>query len=221
MGKMYSRVCKKNDKDYPVNVEYYNSANDVVDDLMLRKLKPGGWHEPSTDSSWTGCKNFDEALEFLRTGYYPVVEKLEREVKIANQQTCEGKRITFKNNILGYNPIVPLAMMGVPNSMIDMTMKPIKTKVVDIYYDMTANCGVESDDIINAGLSVLSVICDLCVTRVSSDLSVSTGMVRTLIVDTVIVTVMKSVVSLRVRTSNTLRRPCSVIQRFSSDVTNW
>lgn len=161
MGKMYSRVCKKNNTDYPVNVEYYNSANDVVDDLMTRKLKSGGWHEPKEDPDWTGCKNFDEALEFLRTGYYPVVEKLEREFKIANQQTCDGKRITFKNNILGYNPIVPLAMMGVPNSMIDMTMKPIKTKVVDIYYDMTANCGVSSDDIIEAGLSVLSVICDL------------------------------------------------------------
>ena len=161
MGKMYSREPKLDNKTYPVNIEYYNSANDVADDCQHRHLRSGGWHGPSDDSDWTGCESIDEAYELLRTGYEPVVEKLDREFKLANQQTREGKRISFKNNICGYAPVVPLAMQGVPNSMINMTMKPIKTKVVDIYYDMTANCGVDSDDIIQSGISILSVILDL------------------------------------------------------------
>lgn len=161
MGKMYSRVVNgESHKNYPVNIEYYNSANDMVDDLKIRKLRPS-FDRPSTDSDWTGCKDIDEAYEYLRTGYSPVVEKLEKEFKIANQQTGEVKRITFQNNILGHSPIVPLAMMGVPNSMMDMTMKPIKTKVVDIYYDMTASASTSSRSIISAGLCVLSVVCDL------------------------------------------------------------
>ncbi len=72
-----------------------------------------------------------------------------------------GKRISFRNNIVGGNPIVPLAMMGIPNSMIDMHMKPIKAKVIDIYYDITCSCGVNAQQIEEAGEKVLGAILEL------------------------------------------------------------
>lgn len=161
MGNMYSRTPKRGNMTYPVNIEYYNSANDVADDCTHRHLRSGGWLRPSTDSDWTGCRSIGEAYELLRTGYEPAVEQLDREFKLANQQSKECKRTSFKNNICGYAPVVPLAMLGVPNSMVNMTMEPIKTKVVDIYYDMTVNCLVGSDDIIQSGINILSAILDL------------------------------------------------------------
>ena len=71
------------------------------------------------------------------------------------------KRISFHNDIVGYAPVVPLAILGVPNSMINSTMKRIKAKVVDVYYDMSASCGTSSDDIIKAGVKLLSAIVEL------------------------------------------------------------
>lgn len=161
MGLMYKREMKHDGKKYPINVEYYNSANELVDDLRVRKLRSGGWHEPKEDADWTGCKNIDEAYELLRTGYAPVVEKLEREYKIGCKQNGSSTRFSFKNNICGYAPVVPLAMQGVPNSMVSMTMKPIKAKVIDIYYDMTCNCGVTWTDIIETGKNILATVLDL------------------------------------------------------------
>lgn len=162
MGLMYKKTfIKNNGNNYPVNVEYYDSANELVDDLHRRTLKRGGWHEPHVKPEFTGCKNIEEAYEMLRSGYAPVVDKLNKEYKTNSIKASNGKRISFKNNICGYAPIVPLAIQGVPNSMISMSMKPIKTKVVDIYYDMTVNCGVEWKDIIETGNNILATVLDL------------------------------------------------------------
>ena len=164
MGKMYTRQAKRKDKPYEVRVEYYHSANDVADDCKKRKITDDDFTDYSkncnNDSYWTGCKSYEQALEFLRTGYEPIVKDLEREYKL-NARGGDAKRITFKNDVLGYNPIVPLAMQGVPNSMINMTMKPIKTKVVDIFYDMGASCGVSNKAILQCGTDILSVVLDL------------------------------------------------------------
>ena len=164
MGKLYTRTVKKGDRPYEVRIEYYHSANDVADDCKHRAITDTDFKDYSkkgnNEASWTGCESYEQALEFLRTGYEPVVKDLEREYKL-NAKGGEAKRITFKNDIMGYNPIVPLAMQGVPNSMVNMTMKPIKTKVVDIYYDMSVNCTITNKQILECGTDILSVVLDL------------------------------------------------------------
>lgn len=150
-------------KTMKLMIERYNSANEVVEDLKRRPEREGGWdsrkEKVSDDPKWYGVKTYDEALELLRTGYQPTVDKLKSKMK--SNLAGSGKRISFKNNIVGANAIVPLALMGVPNCMQDMQMKPIKNKVIDVYYDMTAHCGITSDQIIEQGQKVLGAILEL------------------------------------------------------------
>ena len=73
----------------------------------------------------------------------------------------QGKRISFFNDVVGYAPIVPLALQGVPAAMQNAYMKPIKAKVLNVYYDMTASCGTKSEDIIEAGQKLLAAIMEL------------------------------------------------------------
>lgn len=164
MGKMYTRIAKRNNVDFPVNIEYYDSANAVADDCKARKITDSSFTDYSKDynicGGWAGCQTYSEALGYLRNGYEPAVEQLEREYRL-NAKGGEQKRISFKNDIMGYQPVVPLAMQGIPNSMVNMTMKTIKTKVVDIYYDITANAGVSSSKILKCGTNILGVILDL------------------------------------------------------------
>ena len=72
-----------------------------------------------------------------------------------------GKRITFQNNVIGAAPVVPLALIGVPNCMIDMRMKPIKAKVFDVYYDITTSSGTTPQTIIENGKKILGAIIEL------------------------------------------------------------
>ena len=143
-------------------IESYNSTADVVKDCKVRSITNSSFDDMQkkgkveNNKSWYGVDSYEQALQFLEEGYQPTVEKLKAGIK-ANLQG-NGKRISFHNDIVGYAPIVPLAILGVPNSMINSRMKPIKAKVIDVYYDMTATCNVSSRSIIDAGVKMLSAI---------------------------------------------------------------
>lgn len=150
---------------YKIMCESYNSATDVVADCKKRTITNSSFNDMADGNlggeckKWCGVDSYEQALEYLEKGYQPVVDKLKSAIK-ANLQG-QGKRISFHNDVVGYAPIVPLVIMGVPNAMINSYMKPIKAKVIDVYYDGTFSCGVKSDNIINTGAKVISTILQL------------------------------------------------------------
>lgn len=162
MSTIVSKVAStKSHSKYKVNIEFYNSALEVVEHCKTRTITSGCFDDKSKETfgSWEGVKTYDEALDYLKNGYQPTVDKLQDTLKASRKG--DAKRIKFENTIAGFAPIVPLALMGVPNSMIGMTMKPIKCKVVDIYYDMTCSCGTSSETIIENGQKLLAAIMSL------------------------------------------------------------
>lgn len=155
-------VVKSARKKYDVNVELYNTVSDMVTLLKTRNITNSSFDDQQTkqiDTSWVGVRSYDEACEFLHNGYQPSVEKLKERMKA--KYVGEGKRITFHNDLVGYAPIVPLAMQGVPQSMLNHKMKPIKAKVIDVFYDITVNCGTTSEQILNNGSNLLGAVVDL------------------------------------------------------------
>lgn len=157
-----SVILSKKIEKYKVNIEIYNSAREVVEDCKKRKITDSNFRDISKggfNKSWEGVDSYDEALELLDKGYQPTVDKMRTLLK--ENISGESKRIKFENNIVGAVPIVPLAMMGVPNNMIDMKMKPIKCKVLDVYYDMTCSSGTDPEDIIKNGQKMLGAILEL------------------------------------------------------------
>lgn len=145
-------------RKFNVNVEIYDNTEKMVNDLTTRSITDSSFKnmskEPLTD--WEGVSSYQECLDYLKNGYQPVVDKLKTSMKPTVK--ADAKRISFKNNVVGGMPIVPLAMIGVPNNMIDMQMKPIKAKVIDVYYDITASYTTKSNEIIKAGQKVLETI---------------------------------------------------------------
>ncbi len=144
-------------------VESFDCADDVIKTCERRELRRDAGFDMDerkrSDEDFTGVKNYEEACEMLRTGFQPSVDKLK--IGIKSNLTGEGKRVSFKNDIVGFAPVVPLAVMGVPNSMQNSYMKPIKAKVLDVYYDMTVSCNVDKEDLQKAGITLLSAILDL------------------------------------------------------------
>lgn len=146
-----------------INVEVFDSANEVVEVSAKREVTNPLFHDfdagYDVNESWTGVKSFEEAKELMRTGYQPTVDKLKTGIK-ANLQG-QGKRISFFNDVVGYAPIVPLALQGVPQAMMNSRMKPIKAKVLNIYYDMTVSASTSKEKIIKAGQKLLGAIMEL------------------------------------------------------------
>jgi len=147
------------------NIEMYESGQELVD---VSKSRPVLWRDRSVavcertsmSRDFEGVATFDEALDLLANGYQPTVDKLKEEEKHIDIRG-QGKRFTFRNDVVGYNPVVPLFLQGVPNCMVNTTMKPIKTKVLDIYYDIGAVGDVSPEDIIKSGQTLLAAIMEL------------------------------------------------------------
>lgn len=155
------KIDVRGHKNYKVQVESYDSAMEVADKCNTRSLTSDRFEDMRSKcfGGWDGVSSYDEAIDLLRNGYQPIVEDMRGEFK--SNRTGIGGRFKFQNAVAGFAPVVPLAMMGVPNSMIDMRMKPIKTKVIDVYYDMTCSCGTTSEEIIENGKKLLGAIIEL------------------------------------------------------------
>ena len=163
MSTLYSRVVNtKRKKNFKVNIERYESPMEVVKHCQERQITDPRFKDERQRErrlDWDGVNSYDEALDYMKNGYQPTVDKLKDAIKAS--KTGDGKRISFKNDISGFMPIVPLALMGVPNSMINVTMKPIKCKVIDVYYDMACNCGTSPETILKRGQQLLGIIMEL------------------------------------------------------------
>lgn len=154
------KQTKLPDHPYSINArtEIYTCAEEVASDCKNRAVRHKDYDLSHKEfrKEWRGVSSYAEALDLLANGYQPVVETLREELRCAGNGT--NPRFKFSNEVAGFLPIVPLALKGVPNSMIDMRIRPIKMKVLDIYYDMTARSSTDPDEFIKAGKVLLSAI---------------------------------------------------------------
>lgn len=156
-----STISDKAVDSYKFHIERFDSAAEVVEKCRSRKMTSSRFDDVMNMSlgDWYGVDSYDQALEYMRTGYQPTVESM-RGVFKANKMG-EGTRFSFRNEIQGFAPVVPLALKNVPNCMVNMMMKPIKAKVIDIYYDSTVVCSISSEKIIEAGQKLLGTIIEM------------------------------------------------------------
>lgn len=167
MGTIKDYRIKMSTGTFKVHSEYFEGAAKVVEASRIRKNTDSMFHDMvkylsekhNNGDDWFGVDSFDDALNLLKVGYQPVVDDLKAALKPT--RSGERGRFSFQNSVQGFAPVVPLALKGVPNCMIDMQMKPIKAKVLDVYYDATFLHDVSNEKIIATGKKVLSVIMKL------------------------------------------------------------
>ena len=140
-----------------LNVETYTTAQEIAEHLETRSKTSSNFKDdPYENKGFVGATR-DQTYKMLREGYQPVVDSLKGHIK----ENTNSKRFRSFNDVVGYQPIVPNAIMGLPKSMINSAMTPIKTKVIDVYYEMTCSAYTESSDLIKAGQKMLGVIMEL------------------------------------------------------------
>lgn len=157
-----SKIRNEKVDGFRFNIEEYDSAMEVVEKCKSRTRTSSSFHDMNNhkiDRVWHGVESYETALELMRTGYQPTVEKLRSALKVS--KNGERTRFSFRNEIQGFAPVVPLTLKGVPNCMINMSMKPIKAKVINVYYDVAVSCGYSSNEIIKAGQKFLASVVEL------------------------------------------------------------
>lgn len=165
---MKAYKTKSKSRKINFNVEEYNSAMELVNTSSHREIMPD-WKSSAVskagkienNSNWYGAKSYQDALDMLQNGWTEQIEKAKSLANKVQMQGVENKRMSFQNSVVGFAPVVPLAMMNVPNAMLDMKVKPMKSKVVKIMYNLTMSCGVRAEEILENGLKVVKAIINL------------------------------------------------------------
>ena len=144
-----------------VIVEKFDSIGQMIKTIESRpnnNVMRGCNSSKDPDYGFTKTHSYDEALDLFRYGYTEPLKKIKNilDKKIANAQIRDRRIVS--TGVVGYAPHVPNAILGLPNSMINTTVIPHKTKAISIIYAPTANGGVNASDLEKAGIALLSVI---------------------------------------------------------------
>ena len=148
------------DGKFKANVEIFNSAIECVDKCRTREItdrKFDNISRRSMSKDWEGVNSYNEALDLMHDGYNAEVEEFKKIISKCENLKYE-KRTTTKNEVCGFAPIVPLALLRVPNSMINMYFKPVKSRIVSIFYDMACSCGNDAEDVISYGRKIVEAV---------------------------------------------------------------
>ena len=155
----YKPKALKNGK-CDVMVERFTSAEEVVrvsDSRSLTSTLYDNYRDSNNlHKSHYGVDTWEEAESLMLNGYTPFVAKLKSKLDFTAKG--QGIRTQFHNDVVGYAPIVPLAILGVPNSMVNSRKVIVPNKVVNIYFDKVAVCDKTSRQIEDACSKFMSAL---------------------------------------------------------------
>lgn len=140
-------------------METYNSFTELLETCDSRKQNFGD-ARTEEDFRFTGVHNYEEARELLQYGYSKDIKYIQAKVGELQKQGTVNKP-KFINDIVGYAPIVPNAIIGIPQSMINQKMNPKKAKVVTVVYNGGNPARRDKKDILEYGAKFVSYVMNL------------------------------------------------------------
>lgn len=128
------------------HIYYFDGISDTSKYISeLTKLNQKAWWTSERVDFWSGNITFREAFEKFSTGDDELAKRIE-DVEI---DEIKSERIVSKyvNDIMGVIPHVPNAIIGLPQSMINITRNKVKTnnKIITLLYDISASCNIDEN----------------------------------------------------------------------------
>lgn len=143
-------------------VVQYDSLKEFYDYLCKTPFNDAfRWTEHSSitgDKWFTKTKDFDEAVHLFKNGWSEMAGKLVQKLKVIESKTEPTMKPRTCLGVQGYQAVVPLYLMGVPNNMVTKKMVPMKQKVITLNKSIDYNGGVSTDDIMNESIKAMQIV---------------------------------------------------------------
>lgn len=141
--------------------ENFNSIQEMLKVLNERENNKVMRNEFSSQgkddgpNGWYMTKSYEEAENLITNGYTEILDEIKDGIKF---DATENSKIVPENNVFGYVPNVPNAMMNLPKSMIYAKRIPRKINTVDLVYCPVGAGFTKAQEFIDNGIKVLNVI---------------------------------------------------------------
>lgn len=136
----------------------YKEFIDTVDSRQSNAHKGMDEILSNGGSGWVGVKSVNEARELLLNGWEKNVERLKSTFNRELDSLEHDRPVKLANSVCGFMPIVPNAIMGLPNSMIDVRMSKKKSRILSFMVSIDRSCSTSTEEIIKRMSKVLAYI---------------------------------------------------------------
>lgn len=140
-------------------IETFDSFGELLKVCDERKRNFGDAREEE-DEGFTGVKNYAEARNLLEYGYDKNVEFVKKQV-CDLQKKASNKRAVFENDVVGFAPVVPNAILGLPHSMINQRTVAKKAKVVTVLFNAGNPWKRTVEEVIEYGAKFVNYVINL------------------------------------------------------------
>lgn len=132
------------------NVSYFDTINEYMNYLENAKPYDDSRNDSSVSSSasWSGTSSFNVAMKLCKYGDEQLCSDIHKlSLSVNCDDTIDKIKRQYTTDIIGFTPHVPNYIMGIPNNMIRDTSIKIKSKIINVYINLSAHCGIDSDTI--------------------------------------------------------------------------
>lgn len=143
-------------------VREFNNMNDFESYITNTPLNDTfRWQKLSSTSGsygFTQTKSYEEATSLLKNGWDDMSQKLTKKLNVIQNQTMSKNVQKVMYDIVGFQASVPRYLQGVPTSMVNKKVIPVKQKVITLNKDISYNCGISTEEIIEASIQTLQLV---------------------------------------------------------------
>ena len=112
----------------------------------------------SGSEAFTGTDSYEQAVEMFKNGWQSKAEELTKKLKVIQNQVIDAQVQKVLFDVVGFQASVPRYLQGIPTNMVNKKLVPIKQKIVTINKDISYNCGVTTEQIVEASIQTLQLV---------------------------------------------------------------
>lgn len=112
----------------------------------------------SGSEDFTGTHSYEQAVEMFKNGWQSKAEELTKKLKVIQNQVIDAQVQKVLFDVVGFQASVPRYLQGIPTNMVNKKLVPIKQKIVTINKDISYNCGITTEQIVEASIQTLQLV---------------------------------------------------------------
>lgn len=145
--------------------EQYNSIGELLKVIKERPVQAGfEYHQSSQkrgDKGWYGTSSYAEAEELLINGWDKYLAEIRKDVIGSSLNKIEQGILNKRRpqiSVVGFTPHIPNAILGLPQSMIDIKQEPQKVKTITLIFNTSVTAEWEPKQVLKSGIAVLRLV---------------------------------------------------------------
>lgn len=123
--------------------------------------EPFQWHSLSSVNStygFTQTHSYDEAHKIFQDGWDDMAQKLTKKLKVIQNQVVDAQVQKILYDVVGFQASVPRYLQGIPTSMVNKKLVPVKQRVITLNKDVSYNAATSTNAIIESSIQTLQLI---------------------------------------------------------------